>query len=135
MIGIPFDIPSLHKRGSYDEIDFSITGHFLASYKSEENAEFAINNMSESLISPCFYPVHTFFLNHTGKVLMCAHDWVMKKVLGSFNDQSFLDIWFGEEFGDVRSKLLSGNSNLSPCDVCNVKGTRMCKKSKILCNG
>ena len=41
-----------------------------------ENAEFAINNLSESLTSPCFYPAHTFFLNYTGEVLMCAHDWV-----------------------------------------------------------
>ena len=59
---------------------------------------------------------------------MCAHDWGMKQVLGNFNDQSFLDIWFGEEFRNVRSKLLTGNRNLSPCDVCNVKGTRMGKK-------
>ena len=93
-----------------------------------ENAEFAINNLSESLTSPCFYPAHTFFLNYTGEVLMCAHDWGMKQVLGNFNDQSFLDIWFGEEFKNVRSKLLSGNRNFPPCDVCNVQGTRMGKK-------
>ena len=33
-----------------------------------ENAEFVINNLSESLTSPCFYPAHTFFLNYTGEV-------------------------------------------------------------------
>ena len=93
-----------------------------------ENAEFAIQNLSSSLKSPCFYPAHTFFLNYTGEVLMCAHDWGMKQVLGNFNNQSFTEIWFGKEFEIIRSKLLRGNRNMSPCDVCNVQGTRMGKK-------
>jgi radical SAM protein with 4Fe4S-binding SPASM domain len=93
-----------------------------------ENAEFSIECLSQSLNSPCFYPAHTFFLNYTGEVLMCAHDWGMKRVLGNFNEQSFLDIWFGKEFESARSKLIRGNRNVSPCDVCNVQGTRMGKK-------
>ena len=92
-----------------------------------ENAEFAIQNLSSSMKSPCFYPAHTFFLNYTGEVLMCAHDWGMKRILGNFNKQSFLDIWFGEEFQSARSKLIAGNRDMSPCDVCNVQGTRMGK--------
>lgn len=93
-----------------------------------KNAEFAIESLSKSLNSPCFYPAHTFFLNYTGEVLMCAHDWGMKQVLGNFNEQNFLDIWFGKEFESARSKLIRGNRNVSPCDVCNVQGTRMGKK-------
>ena len=93
-----------------------------------ENAEFAIKNLSSSMKSPCFYPAHTFFLNYTGEVLMCAHDWGMKRVLGDYNKQSFLDIWFGEEFEKTRSQLIEGNRKFSPCDVCNVQGTRMGKK-------
>ncbi|MDC0992891.1 SPASM domain-containing protein [Alphaproteobacteria bacterium] len=92
-----------------------------------ENAEFSIQNLSSSMKTPCFYPTHTFFLNYTGEVLMCAHDWGMKRILGNFNNQSFLDIWFGKEFESARSKLIGGNRNISPCDVCNVQGTRMGK--------
>lgn len=93
-----------------------------------ENAEFSIQNLSSSMNTPCFYPAHTFFLNYTGEVLMCAHDWGMKRILGNFNNQSFLDIWFGKEFESARSKLIRGNRNISPCDVCNVQGTRLGKK-------
>ena len=92
-----------------------------------ENAGFAIQNLSSSMKSPCYYPAHTFFLNYTGEVLMCAHDWGMKRVLGDYTEQSFLDIWFGEEFTMARSQLIKGNRQFSPCDVCNVQGTRMGK--------
>lgn len=96
-----------------------------------ENADFKIQNLSASLNSPCFYPAHTFFLNYTGEVLMCAHDWGMKRILGNFNNESFLDIWFGEEFERARSKLIRGDRDISPCDVCNVQGTRMGKKHAV----
>ena len=64
---------------------------------------------------------------------MCAHDWGMKQVLGNFNDQSFLDIWFGEEFRNVRSKLLTGTETYHLVTFVMSKEPEWVKNT--LCNG
>ena len=88
-------------------------------------AEFPIDDLVDSWDNPCFYPANTFFMDYNGDVLICAHDWGKKAIVGNLVKQSFLDIWAGEKFSDLRKRLLDSDREFSPCRVCNVEGTRM----------
>ncbi len=88
-------------------------------------AIFSIENLDQPWANPCYYPANTFFLDYTGDVLMCAHDWGKKAVVGDLNTESFYEIWTGRKFSNLRKKLLVGNRGCNPCNVCNVEGTRM----------
>lgn len=90
-----------------------------------ENAEFPISSLSKAIQNPCYYPANTFFLDYNGEVLMCAHDWGKKAVVGNLNQDNFLDIWAGKKFSKLRDLLIKGNRSMKPCNLCNVKGTRM----------
>ena len=90
-----------------------------------EGAEFSIGSLESALKIPCYYPAYTFFVDYTGEVLMCAHDWGKKAVVGNLNESSFLEIWGGPIFSEHRRRLIKGDRDFSPCDVCNVQGTRM----------
>ena len=90
-----------------------------------EKAKFRIENLQNAWDKPCYYPANTFFLNYTGEVLMCAHDWGKKAIVGNLNNEAFFDIWNGKKFSSLRHNLLNGNRNFKPCNVCNVEGTRM----------
>jgi radical SAM protein with 4Fe4S-binding SPASM domain len=64
-------------------------------------------------------------MDYQGDVLMCSHDWGKKAIAGNLNEDEFIDIWSGLRFSRWRKLLLAGNRRISPCDVCNVEGTRM----------
>lgn len=87
-------------------------------------AEFSIADLERPLTSPCYYPSHTFFIDYDGDVLLCAHDWGKKAVAGNIFNDSMLDIWTGPLFSKSRQGLIEGDRNFSPCNVCNVDGTR-----------
>jgi radical SAM protein with 4Fe4S-binding SPASM domain len=88
-------------------------------------AAFSIESLDQPWDHPCYYPANTFFLDYTGDVLMCAHDWGKKAVVGDLNTESFYEIWTGRKFSNLRKNLLIGNRSFNPCNVCNVEGTRM----------
>lgn len=90
-----------------------------------QDAEFSIKPLQKPWGKPCFYPANTFFIDYQGDVLMCAHDWGKKAVAGNLFDEEFMEIWTGLNFSSWRKSLLAGNRQISPCDVCNVDGTRM----------
>ena len=58
-----------------------------------ENAEYKIPSLKEPLKKPCYYPHYTFFMDYTGEVLVCSHDWGKKLVVGNMKKQRFIDIW------------------------------------------
>ena len=88
-------------------------------------AEDALAPLSEPLKNKCFYPAQTFFVDYLGDVLLCAHDWGKKYICGNINSESILDVWNGVRFKKGRMMLLQSNRSFSPCNVCNVLGTRM----------
>ena len=55
-----------------------------------QNAEYSIMPLKEKMQHPCFYPSYTFFMDYNGDVLMCAHDWGKKRILGNLKEKSFL---------------------------------------------
>ena len=48
--------------------------------------------LEKKLDHPCYYPSYTFFMDYNGDVLMCAHDWGKKRILGNLKKKSFLEI-------------------------------------------
>jgi len=89
------------------------------------DAEYKIKPLTKPLVRRCNYPFYSFFMDYNGDVLLCAHDWGKKMIVGNIEKSSFLDIWNGKKFNYARSKLIKGNRELSPCNVCDVDGTIM----------
>tara|TARA_B100001027_G_C16237613_1_gene317756 strand:- start:288 stop:1175 length:888 start_codon:yes stop_codon:yes gene_type:complete len=90
-----------------------------------ENAEYKIKTLKEPLNVNCYYPFYTFFIDYTGEVLICSHDWGKKLIAGNINDKSILDIWKGPKFTNARKLLGNGNRKFSPCNKCDVQGVLM----------
>jgi len=94
------------------------------------NAEFAIPSVLEPLNEPCYYPHYTFFIDYQGDALICPHDWGKKRIAGNLLRESFVDIWTGKVFSLARDHLGKGSRVLSPCSLCDVKGTLMGERHK-----
>ena len=93
-----------------------------------DNAEYKISSLKEPMKKPCYYPHYTFFMDYTGEVLICSHDWGKKLVVGDLNKESFIDIWLNQKFDMARKRLFKSDRNFSPCDKCDVTGTFMGKE-------
>lgn len=92
-----------------------------------DNAEYVIPSLKEPMKKPCYYPHYTFFMDYTGEVLICSHDWGKKLVVGNLNNESFIDIWCNQKFNFARQNLFNSNRNFAPCNKCDVTGTFMGK--------
>jgi len=93
-----------------------------------KNAEHKILPLNKKLNHPCYYPGYTFFMDYNGDVLMCAHDWGKKRILGNLNKDSFMEIWLSQIANISRKKLNKGDRGFSPCNVCDVHGTLIGEK-------
>ncbi len=118
------------------ENDFKVRHRYLSEEESfgitltnrsgmMENAEYKIPSLKEPMKKPCYYPHYTFFMDYTGEVLICSHDWGKKLVVGNLKKENFIDIWNNQKFNLARKKLYAANRNFSPCDKCDVTGTFM----------
>ena len=90
-----------------------------------EKAEYVIPSLKEPMKKPCYYPHYTFFMDYTGEVLVCSHDWGKKLVVGNLKNESFIDIWLSKKFSFARKSLFKANRNFAPCNKCDVTGTYM----------
>jgi radical SAM protein with 4Fe4S-binding SPASM domain len=89
------------------------------------NAEHKIKKLDKPMVKACNYPFYSFFMDYNGDVLLCAHDWGKKMIVGNINKRHFLDIWNGDLFNFARKKLVSKDRGFKPCNVCDVNGTLM----------
>jgi len=90
-----------------------------------DNAEYVIPSLKEPMKKPCYYPHYTFFMDYTGEVLICSHDWGKKLVVGNLCNENFIDIWCNQKFTLARKNLYNANRNFAPCNKCDVAGTFM----------
>ena len=90
-----------------------------------EKAGYVIPSLKEPMKKPCYYPHYTFFMDYTGEVLICSHDWGKKLIVGNLNKETFINIWLNQKFTLARKNLYNANRNFSPCDKCDVTGTLM----------
>jgi len=92
-----------------------------------DNAEYRIPSLKEALKRNCHYPHYTFFMDYTGEVLICSHDWGKKLVIGNLKNDSFINLWLDQKFMQARKKLLNSDRNFDPCNKCDVNGVFMGK--------
>jgi len=83
-----------------------------------------VTMLSEPMQHPCFYTHYRMMIDYTGEVLLCSHDWGKKLIAGYLDKESLIKIWTGSILTDVRKRLGSGDRNHSPCNNCDVLGTR-----------
>lgn len=110
----------IRKRYLPPEEDFGITINNRGG--EMEKATHKISALSSPYRTPCNYPAYNFFIDYTGEVLMCSHDWGKKNILGDINKQSLLEIWTSHISTISRKALIEGDRNFLPCSKCDVKG-------------
>ena len=116
----------IRKRYYGEDKDFGLTISNRAGNLT--NSDYKIPALKKALNNPCNYPFYTFFIDYNGDVQMCSHDWGKKMVLGNINSNSIEDIWNSKRFEFMRKKLLKGERDFSPCNLCDVKGGLIGKK-------
>ena len=132
------DMEKLLKRSGLNEDQFKVRHRYLPESESfgitlsnrsgmMDNAEYVIPSLKEPMKNPCYYPHYTFFMDYTGEVLICSHDWGKKFVVGNLNNENFIDIWCNQKFNFARKNLFNSNRNFTPCNKCDVTGTFMGK--------
>lgn len=84
-----------------------------------------MRQLSEPLKSRCYYPFYMMFVDYTGEVIICSHDWGKKLIVGNLKEESIIEVWTGRLMTDVRKKLAIGDREFPPCNKCDVKGTFM----------
>lgn len=81
--------------------------------------------LNEPLKSECFYPFYMMFVDYTGEVLLCSHDWGKRLVAGNLNSESITAVWTGKTMNGVRARLAGKDRGFRPCNECDVHGTYM----------
>ena len=94
-----------------------------------KNDFFELKALDEPLKKPCYYPFYKVLIDFDGAVLMCSNDWKKEKIYGNINDESIFKIWSSHKFNETRKKLVCGDRNYKPCNLCDVDGTLNGKKS------
>jgi radical SAM protein with 4Fe4S-binding SPASM domain len=89
---------------------------------SVEIKEAGMVALVEPLKMPCHYPFYQFVIDYDGAVLLCAHDWGKRLIVGNVNKDSILDIWNNEIIATVRKALINKSRAFPPCDRCDVHG-------------
>ncbi|MBI5402024.1 MAG: SPASM domain-containing protein [Ignavibacteriae bacterium] len=75
--------------------------------------------------SKCYYPFYMMFVDYTGEVIICSHDWGKKLIAGNLREESIVEVWTSKTMRSVRDRLDKEDRNFSPCNECDVKGTFM----------
>jgi len=90
-------------------------------YKKNHGGKWSIKNQ---LLNHCWKMWHSCVLTWDGKVVPCCFDKDASHSLGSLNEKSFKDIWFGEAYNEFRKTLLLGRSQIDICNNC-TEGTKV----------
>lgn len=77
-------------------------------------------NKVEFADDSCVFPFLQMIVRPDGKVSLCCNDPLGKYSLGDLNEQSIREVWYGEQYCNVRNKILSGRKELNKCSGCDV---------------
>lgn len=75
---------------------------------------------NEILETPCYAPSEMLIVLVNGDVALCYEDAQRKHIMGNIMSQPLEEIWFSEEFKNIRHKLSLGKRNSGPaiCSLC-----------------
>lgn len=51
----------------------------------------------------CPIPFASAYILHSGEMLLCAHDWDRREILGNLRDHTIAELWNGERMREIRS--------------------------------
>ncbi len=66
----------------------------------------------------CALPFEQMIIRPTGEVSLCCNDPLGKSTLGDVSKDSLTDVWYGEEYANVRKKLAQGRGQMEQCKYC-----------------
>ena len=80
----------------------------------------AHNRKKESLYPDvkCPLPFKQLIIRPDGKVSLCCNDPLGKNTLGDLNQESVLDVWYGEKYKQVRECIFKGRKHWKNCEYC-----------------
>ena len=84
-------------------------------YKKNADGKFSIKN---KLLNHCWKMWHSCVITWDGKVVPCCFDKDAQHVLGDLNQQSFEEIWNGENYQQFRQSLLQSRKEIDICSNC-----------------
>ncbi len=88
------------------------------------NINSLVNSSQNKYIdSECHRPSTAINVVPNGDVVLCCSDMYGDEVMGNINENSLVDIWFGEKFQRYRDKLRNGRRGLNLCQNCDYEGT------------
>jgi radical SAM protein with 4Fe4S-binding SPASM domain len=87
--------------------------------------ELGVVALPQPLKQQCFYPHYQLMVDYEGSVLLCPHDWGKRLKAGNLRDQSVKEVWVSKVLTFARKRLAQADRNFSPCNVCDVHGTKM----------
>jgi len=70
----------------------------------------------------CIYPFRQMVIRPDGKVSLCCNDALGKYTLGDVNENTLVEIWYGEKYGKIREMMYKeGRAALEVCSRCDTK--------------
>ena len=66
----------------------------------------------------CLVPWFSSYVDAKGKVYPCCYLLTTQHIMGNINEQSFEDIWAGEQYKTFRQSLVNDRSNVEGCRTC-----------------
>lgn len=92
-----------------------------ARYKKSADGSYEIKNR---MLNHCWKMWHSCVITWDGKVVPCCFDKDAHYVLGNLRQNSFSDIWNGEQYNAFRASLLKSRNEIEICRNC-TEGTRV----------
>lgn len=120
--GVPRENVILRERYLPPEQSFGITLTNRAG--SVTVKEVGLTVPEAPIMHPCYYPHYRMMVDYTGDVLLCPNDWARRLIIGNLADTPLVDIWTGANQTAARKRLGLGDRSVSPCDKCDILGTR-----------
>jgi radical SAM protein with 4Fe4S-binding SPASM domain len=84
-------------------------------YRANNDGTYSIKN---KLLDHCWKMWHSCVITWDGKVVPCCFDKDAHFVLGNLNNNTFQEIWFGNEYQQFRKSLLTSRSEIEICKNC-----------------
>ncbi|WKN46364.1 SPASM domain-containing protein [Tunicatimonas pelagia] len=92
-----------------------------ARYRKQADGSYAIKN---KLLDHCWKMWHSCVMTWDGRIVPCCFDKDAHHVLGSVQQKSFREIWYGEAYQQFRSQLLQSRQQIDICQNC-TEGTKV----------
>jgi len=82
------------------------------------NIPWLVKDIKNSLNKICSFPFKNFVIRASGDVALCCDDYYNEGLLGNVNENTLIEIWYGEKSTEYRKNLYNKNRNIYPCNKC-----------------